>query len=138
MNVAILPYKENKWVFRDAKESDLVSQDYQILEKLLERCIKEYNKEQEKLYNDLMQKHPENTLDKEDYLINLKNYKRQYVVVMNDYGEKVVWINCFCGDFDFNWKKTVIIVMDGGNCFFNLRINLTKGEYYLLMVNGQA
>ena len=28
--------------------------------------------------------------------IGLMNYKRQYLPVLNDNGEKIVWINCFC------------------------------------------
>ena len=35
-------------------------------------------------------------------------------------------------------QKDLIFVNDGGNCYFNLKINLTTGQYYELMVNGDA
>ena len=30
------------------------------------------------------------------------------------------------------------MVDDGGNCFFNVKVNLNTGQYYDLMVNGNA
>jgi len=73
-----------------------------------------------------------------DFVIDLKKYKRQYIAVINSKGEKEVWVNCFCDTWKKNWRKELIFVLDGGNCYFNLKINLTKGEYYDLMVNGDA
>ena len=35
-------------------------------------------------------------------------------------------------------KKVRIDVMDGGNCFFHLKVNIDKNEYYDFMVNGDA
>ncbi len=31
---------------------------------------------------------------------------------------------------DIDWKSKVVYVMDGGACYFNVRINLTKGSYF--------
>jgi hypothetical protein len=70
--------------------------------------------------------------------IDLKRYKRQYVAVINNKGEKEIWINFFCNDWYMDWKKEIIIVKDGGDCFFNLKINLTTRKYYDLMINGEA
>jgi hypothetical protein len=70
--------------------------------------------------------------------IDLKRYKRQYVAVINNKGEKEIWINFFCNDCDKDWKKEIIIVKDGGDCFFNLKINLTTKKYYDFMINGEA
>ncbi|AEV98146.1 hypothetical protein A4D02_33690 [Niastella koreensis] len=72
--------------------------------------------------------------------IDLKNgkYKRQYVAVTNDKGEKIVWVNCFCHVDGFDWKKSIVMVSDGGSCYFNVEINLTRGEYNGFWVNGYA
>ncbi|GAB5523049.1 MAG: hypothetical protein Roseis2KO_09210 [Roseivirga sp.] len=70
--------------------------------------------------------------------ISLKGKRRQYVPVINKNGEKEVWINFFCSVRDDKWKGEIIAVFDGGNCFFNLKINLTEMTYYDLRVNGYA
>jgi hypothetical protein len=67
---------------------------------------------------------------------HLSQYKRQYVPSINDKGEKVVWVNCFCSKWDRNWKKELIRVEDGGSCYFNVTINLVTGKYDDLRVNG--
>jgi hypothetical protein len=66
-------------------------------------------------------------------VIDLKRYKRQYIGVTNEKGEKEVWINCFCIDPHnpkMNWKKEFVMVKGGGNCYFNLKVNLTTKKYY--------
>lgn len=60
------------------------------------------------------------------------------MAALNKKGEKEVWINCFCVDVRRDWKKQIVEVYDGGNCFFNLKINLNKSQYYELSVNGEA
>jgi hypothetical protein len=65
-------------------------------------------------------------------------YKRQYVAVFNSEGEKEVWVNAFCNTFYSNWKSEILVVDDGGNCYFNLKINLTTNTCFELMVNGYA
>lgn len=65
----------------------------------------------------------------------LTNYKKQYVPYINIDGEKEVWVNCFCSSKQ-GWKTNIIDARDGGDCYFNLKINLTKKKYYALHVNG--
>lgn len=66
------------------------------------------------------------------------HYYKQIVAVLNSRGEKIIWINCFCAnDFPY-WKTTLVSVLDGGSCFFNLNINLNTGEDYSFAVNGVA
>jgi len=69
----------------------------------------------------------------------LEEYNKQYVGAVEENGEKTIWINCFCKKYekDFpDWKKQIIGVADGGNCFFNLKINITRNVFGLLQVNG--
>jgi hypothetical protein len=78
--------------------------------------------------------------------IGLMDYKRQYLPVLNDDDEKIVWINCFCVNgsnlphFSSNnpnkWNEEVIIVKDGGNCYLSVFLNLTTKKFDQLMVNG--
>ena len=137
--VAILMFDTTEyWVFKDSKPMDLTSDDLQKIETILNKCINDYNPEQERQFKEINDKHPEYKLDKKNFTIDLTRYKRQYVAVINSKGEKEVWVNCFCHTWNKNWKTNLIIVNDGGNCYFNLKINLTTGQYYELMVNGDA
>ncbi|MBA9079913.1 hypothetical protein [Rufibacter quisquiliarum] len=69
---------------------------------------------------------------------NLSNYKIQYVPYLNGKGEKEIWINGFCNDFDKDWRRELIHVFDGGNCYFTIRLNLTTGERLGIGTNGYA
>jgi hypothetical protein len=74
--------------------------------------------------------------------IPLENYKKQLVPMLNENNEKVVWVNCICDDFELgpkdDWKKSVIKVYDGGNCFFNVFINLSKNNWSQFKVNDNG
>ena len=73
---------------------------------------------------------------------DMNNYTRQYTGLINPKGEKIIGINCFYSsnpDKMFpNWKKQFVMVLDGGANYFNIKINLTTGEYYDFWVNGEA
>lgn len=136
---AILPFDTTQdWVFKDSKPAELTTADLAEIEKILREFIDSYNLEQERQYNETKTRNSSLEIDLKDFIIDLKKYKRQYIAVTNYKGEKEVWVNCFCDTWKKNWRKELIFVLDGGNCFFNLKINLTKGECYELMVNGDA
>ena len=128
-SIAIIPFdKSRDWLFdKTYSPSTLAQNEIEEIEKLLTDCINKYN---EKLSSD----------KKVYFSIDLtkEKYKRQYVAAINKNGDKEVWINCLCQIHDDNWKNSIIMVDDGGNCYFNLKINLTKGKCYDLMVNGYA
>jgi hypothetical protein len=74
------------------------------------------------------------------------DYRRQYIPGINLKGEKTVWINCFCvepnkfpayqsNNFD-DWNTEIIVVNDGGNCYFSVFLNLETQGFYDLYVNG--
>jgi hypothetical protein len=127
--IAIIPFNNSRdWLFdKTFTPATLTESDIQKIETLLINCVTEYNK---KLSGD----------NKQFFLIdmNKEKYKRQYVAVTNKKGEKVVWINCLCQTHGDNWKTSLIMVDDGGSCFFNLKINLAKEKCYDLSVNGLA
>ncbi|HMT10960.1 MAG TPA: hypothetical protein PKA39_04990, partial [Ignavibacteria bacterium] len=68
-------------------------------------------------------------------------YNRQFLGGITESGEKIIWINCLCkreSEVLKNWKTDLIIVADGGNCFFNVKVNVNRQVYYDLMINGNA
>lgn len=138
-NIAIIPLDTtNNWLFENVEATNLSDNELQQVEKLLVDCISNYNLEQEKQFEESVKTNPDYGFDKQDFIITLERYKRQYIAMLNEKGEKVVWINCVCGSSNDSWKKSIIMVLDGGNCYFNLKINLTTKEYFEFMVNGYA
>ncbi len=117
--IALIEYDKN-WVFpfKNAEPAQLNDADFKEIERLLIECTSKSNE-----------------------LLPLKRYYRQYVVVKNENGEKEVYINFMCQlvSLDFaDWKKVLIDVADGGNCYFNVKINLSSKTYYNLMINLQG
>jgi len=71
----------------------------------------------------------------------LKKYKRQYIGLINENGEKVVWINFIWAKKEgvlTKWDKEVIIVLDGCSYYWNVKVNLDKQKLFDLSVNGSA
>lgn len=136
---AILPFDTiQEWIFKDSKPAELTDVDLTRIEKLLWEFIDSYNLELDRQYKESKTRNSSLEISLKDHIIDLKEYKRQYVAVINNKGEKEVWVNCFCDPWKTNWRKETVSVLDGGNCYFNLKVNLTNGECYALMVNGDA
>jgi hypothetical protein len=108
------------------KTARLTQKDFIIIDSLQIACVTEYN-------NSLDKEHKQWSID-----LNKHNYKRQIIAVTNKSGEKEVWVNCFCRTWDNRWKTEIMIVDDGGNCYFNFKINLAAKKFYELGVNGGA
>lgn len=137
-SIAIIPFDTTYLLFEKAQPTDLNTQELQLIEKLIFDCISQYNPGQRKQFEEISNKYPNENFKLSDFIIELNRYKRQYVPVINDKGEKEVWVNCFCDTWDSDWKKEIIEVLDGGNCYFQMKINLTEKKYYDFMVNGVA
>ena len=131
--------KDNEWVFNDmCNKTKLTKIDIVIIDSILNVAISKYNKDAKKHLKKLQQEKTKFEFKKDNFILNLDNYKRQYVGVKNQKNEKEVWINCFCGQFTEKNFKEIEVVEDGGNCFFNLKINLKTKKYYDFNVNGEA
>lgn len=54
-------------------------------------------------------------------------------------GKKFVFVNALCF-IDQRWQlsKQMILVYDGGTCFFNLRYDAEKDKLFGLIINGEA
>lgn len=122
---AIVPQMEKmEWAFgRYYKPYTPTLEDVQIAEDVLSNC---FTKEATGTANPFFGR-------------KLEDYNRQFVGAEMEGGDKVIWINCFCkteSEILKNWKSEIIMVADGGNCFFHVNVNLKRKEYYGLMVNG--
>ena len=69
---------------------------------------------------------------------NLAKYKFQFVALLSPKAEKEVWVNAFCDDFGRDWRTEILMVNDGGSCYFNFYVNLTRQTYDRFDVNGEA
>ena len=69
-------------------------------------------------------------------------YKRQYVgIVVED--KKRIFINFFCDPFEFpdsdvSWKNQPLVILDGGDCYFQVQYDLNSKEFMHLYINGEA
>ncbi len=144
---AIFPYNDSEeFVSRkfpsNCVKSNLTEIEIGEIGPILDKCIKEYNEKQEQVYKDIHEKYPE--AKREDFMIDwVGKYKFQFIVSMTPQGYKTIWVNCFCTRSEDeweknNWQKQVIHVFDGGKCYFNLMIDLTRKFYYDFSVNGNG
>lgn len=126
------------------KSATLSSTELSIINAKIAEKAQQYNNERK----DFAKKQAEKYRNKqpayqlEDYvdLIGpIKNYYKQIVVVINRSGEKEAFVNCFCSKpNNESWKKNIGLVEDGGNCYFQLKINLTDGRVVGFSVNGSG
>jgi hypothetical protein len=65
----------------------------------------------------------------------LPDYMRQYLGIVEN-GEKLIFANYFCTINDMDWHKEYVFVLDGGDCFFQVKFNPATGEFSDLSVNG--
>ena len=104
----------------------LTQEDINQVDSLLISSVTDYN-------NSLTDGH-------DDFKIDLKSndYKKQLIAVTNSKGEKEIWVNCFCDNWDKSWRTEILVVEDGGPCYFNFKVNLTTKKIYDFGVNGLA
>ena len=84
----------------------------------------------------LLEKHTE----KKDNLSKpLEQYTRQYVGIVHE-GRKKVYLNAFCDDLNQldAWKTNLLWVLDGGDCYFQVVIDLEKKKVLRFSVNGES
>ena len=136
----ILPYKNDwSWIFNNVKPTELTQTELIEIENILEKAINENNENQRTELEIHNKNFPKDKWKETGFELTLKGKKRQYIPVINEKGEKEVWINFFCDDWGNDyWKSDILIVHDGGNCYFNLKVNLTTESYSELSINGYA
>jgi hypothetical protein len=74
--------------------------------------------------------------------LSYKDYKIQYIPVIDTNGRKLVLINGFCKNYtDFtgnSWKEELIRPFDGGPCYFLGTVDLTDKVIKNMWFNGEA
>lgn len=67
----------------------------------------------------------------------LPDYQRQYLGIIEN-GEQVIHANFFCDTLGIDWQEEYVLVEDGGDCFFRVKYQVERGEFYDFDVNGEA
>ncbi|MGH2550246.1 MAG: hypothetical protein ACRDHN_12700, partial [Thermomicrobiales bacterium] len=62
---------------------------------------------------------------------------RQYIGYSLEFQFLLV-INAYCDDPAYDPAHGVVMVMDGGDCFWNATYDLTQGRFISFSVNGDA
>jgi hypothetical protein len=115
-----------QWVFdKPVVAAEISEQEIVEAERLLRSAVDEWNNSLDGTHAGLR-------------IRPLQEYRRQFVAVTNAKGEKEVWVNCFCDKDNSNWQYDIVVVDDGGSCYFNVQLNLTTKTSFDLMVNGEA
>lgn len=141
-NYVILPYDTGKWYYVGGTAFQLTPAEIVEVDTLLHAAFRQYNKFFESNYEEARMKYGAAHIKRTNFVIDLERYKRQYLSYIDSNGHKIVHVNCVCNDaideMKAKWKENYIIVSDGGNCFFNLNVNLSEKKCKDLMVNGDA
>jgi len=133
----------NQHLFENTTPTNLKFYEIQMLDSIIKYAIADHNQKAKDDYQKLMTYSPGMEDNEEGYLLDYQDYYRQFIPYINERGEKVVNVSCFCditnmnGDLEgLNWRTDLIQVNDGGNCYFHLVVNLTLKTFAHLMVNG--
>jgi len=121
----ILSYsKQFDNIFDDGHAASCSSAELASLKQLVEKAMHRYNSHK-------------NMLDLP--LEPFDTYYFQLVPVVDGRGDKQVWVNAFCSvEHARDWKSKLVTVQGGGNCYFNVKVNLTRGKAYDMTVNPGA
>ena len=126
----ILKFKPNESypIFKNAQPTELSHEEIIATEKVIRSQIEKTTAE--------WRADTENKYKESEY-----QYDRQYIAAINEYGEKLIWINFFCdetsADF-YDLRKERTNTSDGGKCYFEIKVNLTKKEIIDYRFNGLA
>jgi len=137
----ILKYDDSyHYIFpEECQPADLSEEEIVECEVLLNLFIVDYNAKATKRFHEMSKDHPELKFNIEDFTIGLQDYGRQYMTVILHNGTKMVYVNCFCNPSGFDYReKELVVVMDGGNCFFNFKVNLKEKKMFDFIENGVA
>lgn len=92
----------------------------------LEEHIGEYLKENSTMFH-----------DQPPVWERLDSYERQYIG-LRIAGEQIIYGNFFCDNMGEDWLQEPVIVMDGGECFFQFKYAVGSESFIDLQVNGDA
>lgn len=74
-----------------------------------------------------------------DLLLDLDSYGRQYAGATGEDGRRLIFANFFCDPESWdNWRTQLLIVMDGGDCYFQVLYDPAARTFVSLSINGEA
>ncbi|MBS1792484.1 MAG: hypothetical protein JSS81_01450 [Acidobacteria bacterium] len=122
---AVLDYdpRSEDRIFKNARPATLSEPEITRVRDFVERAVSDHNSR---------------SVNEFKRIGDLENYKFQLIPATDENGEKWVWVNAFCDDFKKDWKKQLVLVDDGGNCFFQFYINLKRNSFERFTVNGEG
>ncbi len=125
---------------KTVRPSTLSDAELVVIEGILDKEVLKYNQLEYERVMEYLKNRPEVTANVTIYQIkDVFKYYQQFVPVTNQKGEKEVWVNCFCSKHgQLNWKENIVGMLDGGNCYFQLKINLTQKLVYYFRVNSRG
>ena len=140
---AILQFNKSRDTFifdKNSKRANLSGEDLKKIEKIISVSVTEYNHQldQGKKFRAKQKDTKPSIQFATGTAINKPGkYYKQLIPIINPKGEKEVWVNCFCTPHEKRyWRKGVVMILDGGPCFFNLKINLATNTVMTFSVNG--
>ena len=126
--IAILNYNDSEFPFlKNCSHVNLTTADMLLADTLLVKFIDEYNKEQTRQFNSFTREQQKGHIL---LLLDLNKFRRQYVPIINQSGDKEIWVNCFCTNMGKDWKKELIKSSGERMCNFKMMLNLTLRKYY--------
>ena len=73
-------------------------------------------------------------------LTDLASYRRQYFGLSRD-ARRIIFVNALCGPYaetSPDWQESIVVVFDGGGCFFRVYYDPATNKFDDLRVNGDA
>jgi hypothetical protein len=52
--------------------------------------------------------------------------------------EELIFANFFCETHGEDWRETAVVVLDGGDCYFQVIYNADANVYSSLWINGES
>ncbi|MDH7447634.1 hypothetical protein [Aquimarina sp. 2201CG14-23] len=124
------------WTFNNVKPSQLQESELIEIEEVLKSAIQKHNQTQKNQLIEHNKNNSDDPITQTNYEVQLQGYMRQYVPVINNKGQKEVFINFFCDATDEkNWQTQLVQVEDGGNCYYSVKISMETKKYYEFEVN---
>ncbi|MBN2159238.1 MAG: hypothetical protein JW807_07570 [Spirochaetes bacterium] len=84
--------------------------------------------------------HPRSSICRSYRKNSWADYIRQCVGIINEKGEPLLWMNYICAgsreDTTGYWKKKIVYVMGGGECYFSGSVNLASRRCEILILNS--
>jgi hypothetical protein len=72
-----------------------------------------------------------------DIAAKLEQYQRQYIGFWRQ-GKLYAFVNAFCDPLDIAWQSQVVMVDDGGDCYFATVYDMSEGTFSQTIVNGES